>query len=299
VPSPFFMPSRAISPIRVSYSENRQAWGCLICSKHGIVMLAIVWARGEIVAEKEGQKNIKLVIAYDGTGYFGWQRQPNQPTIQGTIEEKIGLMVGTPVALIGSGRTDAGVHAFNQVANFRVSTALTPPVFLKGLNSLLPESIIIKQAEYVPLDFHARYDAKSKTYEYRIYNGELPSPFLRHYAWHISRSLDVTPMKECLEIITGTHDFSTFCSGGDGQTNAVRTMIQAALSIREGDLLLFEFEANGFLRHMVRNIMGTIAKAGLGETSVEAFHEILDSKDRQKAEAKAPPGGLYLKDVRY
>ncbi len=252
-----------------------------------------------MVGEEQGQKNIKLVIAYDGTGYLGWQRQPDQPTIQRTIEEKIGLMVGTPVTLIGSGRTDAGVHALNQVANFRASTALTPPVFFKGLNSLLPESIIIKQAEYVPLDFHARYDAKSKVYEYRIYNGELRSPFLRHYAWHISRSLDITAMKECLEIITGTHDFSAFRSAGDGEPNAVRTMTQAALSIREGNLLAVEFEANGFLRHMVRNIMGTIAKAGRGEMSVEGFHEILESKDRQKAEAKAPPGGLYLKDVRY
>lgn len=251
------------------------------------------------MGEREGQKNIKLVIAYDGTGYFGWQRQPDQPTIQGTIEEKIGRMVGRPVTLIGSGRTDAGVHAFNQVANFRVSTSLTPPVFLKGLNSLLPESIIIKQAEYAPLDFHARYDAKSKVYEYRIYNENLRSPFLRHYAWHIARSLDIMPMKECLEIITGAHDFSAFCSAGDGETNAVRTMIRAALSIREENLLVFEFEANGFLRHMVRNIMGTIAKAGIGEISVEGFHEILESKDRRQAEAKAPPGGLYLKEVRY
>ncbi len=251
------------------------------------------------MAEKQAQKNIKLVIAYDGTGYFGWQRQLDQPTIQGTIEEKIGLMVGAPVTLIGSGRTDAGVHAVNQVANFRVSTSLTPPVFFKGLNSLLPENIIIKKAEYAPIDFHARYDAKSKVYEYRIYNEELRSPFLRHYAWHISRSLDTKPMRECLEIITGTHDFSAFCSAGDGQTNAVRTMIRAALSVREDNLLVFDFEANGFLRHMVRTIMGTIAKAGLGEMSVERVHEILESKDRQQAEAKAPPGGLYLTDVLY
>jgi len=252
-----------------------------------------------MMGEKAGEKNIKLTIAYDGTGYFGWQRQPDQPTIQGTIEEKIGLMVGAPVTLIGSGRTDAGVHAFNQVANFRASTSLTPPVFFKGLNSLLPESISIKQAEYAPIDFHARYDAKSKVYEYRIYNENLGFPFLRHYAWHISRSLDTKPMRECLEIITGTHDFSAFCSAGDGQSNAVRTMLRAALSTREGNLLVCDFEANGFLRHMVRNIMGAIAKAGLREISVEEFQGILASRDRQQAEAKAPPGGLYLTDVRY
>ncbi|RLB30404.1 MAG: tRNA pseudouridine(38-40) synthase TruA [Deltaproteobacteria bacterium] len=252
-----------------------------------------------MVDERQGEKNIKLVIAYDGTGYFGWQRQLDQPTIQGTIEEKIGLMVGAPVTLIGSGRTDAGVHAVNQVANFRVATTLTPPVFLKGLNSLLPESIAIKKAEYAPIDFHARYDAKSKVYEYRIYNEKLRSPFLRQYAWHIARSLDTKPMMECLEIITGTHDFSAFCSAGDGQINAVRTMIRAALSVREDNLLVFDFESTGFLRHMVRTIMGTIAKAGLGEISVDRVQEILESKDRQQAEAKAPPGGLYLIDVRY
>jgi len=251
------------------------------------------------VGEKEGEQNIKLVIAYDGTGYFGWQRQLDQPTIQGTIEEKIGRMVGTPVTLIGSGRTDAGVHALNQVANFRISTTLTPTIFFRGLNSLLPESIIIKQAEYALPEFHARYDAKSKVYEYRIYNESLRSPFLRHYAWHIARPLDSKAMKECLDIITGTHDFSAFCSAGDGQTNPIRTIIRAALSMQEKNFLVFEFEANGFLRHMVRNIMGTIAKTGAGEMSVKEFHEILMSKDRQQAGAKAPPGGLYLKDVRY
>jgi len=251
------------------------------------------------VGEKEGEQNIKLVIAYDGTGYFGWQRQLDQPTIQGTIEEKIGRMVGTPVTLIGSGRTDAGVHALNQVANFRISTTLTPTIFFRGLNSLLPESIIIKQAEYALPEFHARYDAKSKVYEYRIYNESLRSPFLRHYAWHIARPLDSKAMKECLDIITGTHDFSAFCSAGDGQTNPIRTIIRAALSMQEKNFFVFEFEANGFLRHMVRNIMGTIAKTGAGEMSVKEFHEILMSKDRQQAGAKAPPGGLYLKDVRY
>ena len=245
------------------------------------------------------EKNIKLVIAYDGTGYFGWQRQINRPTIQGTIEEKIETMVGKHVSLIASGRTDAGVHALHQVANFRVSSAITPDVFLKALNSLLPDSIIIKEAEYVPLDFHARYNAKSKVYEYRIYNEKLQSPFLRNYAWHISRLLDLKAMEECLEIIKGAHDFSSFSSTGDAKIDPVRTIIQAKLRIQKDNLLRFNFEANGFLRHMVRNIMGTIVKAGLGEISVDRFCEILESRDRQKVGAKAPPGGLYLKNVRY
>lgn len=245
------------------------------------------------------EKNIKLVIAYDGTGYFGWQRQINRPTIQGTIEEKIEIMIGKHVSLIASGRTDAGVHALHQVANFRVSSAITPDVFLKSLNSLLPDSIIIKEAEYVPLDFHARYNAKSKVYEYRIYNKKLQSPFLRNYAWHISRLLDLKAMEECLEIIKGAHDFSSFSSTGDAKIDPVRTIIQAKLRIQKDNLLRFNFEANGFLRHMVRNIMGAIVKVGLGEISVDSFCEILKSRDRQKVGVKAPPGGLYLKDVRY
>jgi tRNA pseudouridine38-40 synthase len=245
------------------------------------------------------EKNIKLVISYDGTSYFGWQRQPDKPTIQGTIEEKIRLMVGKSVSLAASGRTDAGAHALHQVANFRVSTTITPPVFLKGLNALLPDSIIIKEAGYVPLDFHARYHAKSKVYEYRINNQALPSPFLRHYAWHISRLLDVQIMQECLEIIKGTHDFSSFCSAGDAKIDPVRTMIQAKLEVLKGDLLSFNLEANGFLRHMVRNIMGAIVKVGLGDISIARFIEVVESKDRQHLGAKAPPGGLYLKDVKY
>jgi tRNA pseudouridine38-40 synthase len=251
------------------------------------------------VVNSGGEKNIRLIITYEGTGYFGWQRQVNRPTIQGTIEEKIGIMVGKPVSIIGAGRTDAGVHALFQVANFRVFSTITPPVFLKALNSMLPDSIIIKGAEYVPLDFHARYDAKSKVYEYRIYNEKLSSPFLRNYVWHISRLLDLRAMEECLGIIKGAHDFSHFCSAGDGKIDPVRNMIQAGLKPQKDSLLIFNFEANGFLRHMVRNIMGTIVKVGLGEISTAHFAEILESKNRRHPMAKAPPGGLYLKDVRY
>jgi tRNA pseudouridine38-40 synthase len=252
-----------------------------------------------IVENNKEEKNIKLIIAYDGTGYFGWQRQIDQPTIQGAIEKKIKIMIGKPVSLIASGRTDTGVHALYQVANFKVFSTLTPCVFLKGLNSLLPDSIIIKQAEDVSLDFHARYDAKSKVYEYRIHNEKLQSPFLRHYAWHISRSLDLKAMEECLEIIKGIHDFSSFYSAGDGKINPVRNMIQTEFNLQDSNLLSFNFEANGFLRHMVRNIMGTIVQVGLGEIDIARFIEILASKDRQKAGVMAPPGGLYLKDVRY
>ena len=253
----------------------------------------------DVVENNLEQKNIKLIIAYDGTTFFGWQRQKDKPTIQGTIEGKIATIVGEPVSLIGAGRTDAGVHALHQVANFRVSSRLTPPIFFKALNALLPASIIIQEAEYVPFDFHARYDAKSKVYEYRILKQNLRSPFVRHYAWHISRSLDVSVMKECLQIIQGAHDFSSFCSSGDGKINPVRTVIEAKLEIQKGDLLTFVFEANGFLRYMVRCLIGAIVRVGLGRLSVNEFARILESRDLQHPRAKAPPEGLYLKDVKY
>ena len=245
------------------------------------------------------QKNIKLIIAYDGTGYFGWQRQKDKPTIQGAIEQKIETIAGNSVSLIGAGRTDAGVHALHQVANFKISSHLTPFVFFKALNALLPDSITIKEAEQVPLGFHARYDVKSKVYEYRVYNDKLPSPFLRQYAWHIPRTLDLPAMEECLSTIQGSHDFCAFCAKGDGISNTVRTMIGASLEIQSGSLFAFHLKANGFLRYMARNLVGTIVKVGLERLDKREFAELLNSGVRKHPVLKAPPGGLYLKDVRY
>lgn len=249
--------------------------------------------------EGKTEKNIRLTIAYDGTGFYGWQRQPDKKTIQGVIEEKIGIMVGGAVSLIGSGRTDAGVHALNQIANFKVFSNITPYSFFMGLNSLLPDSILIKEARYMPATFHSRYDAKSKVYEYRIYTDRLKSPFLRHYAWHVSRPLDLESMGKCMEIIRGTHDFSVFCSDGDNKNDNVRTMVHAEIITHQPPWLYFVFEADGFLRHMVRNIMGAIIMAGLSELDVDYFKDILESTYRKKATIKAPPGGLYLMEVKY
>jgi len=251
------------------------------------------------VENSNEQKNIKLIIAYDGTGYFGWQRQKDKATIQGAIEQKIETIAGNSVSLIGAGRTDAGVHALHQVANFRVSSHLTPFVFFKALNALLPASISIKEAEQVPLEFHARYDAKSKVYEYRVYNDKLPSPFLRQYAWHIPWTLDVPAMEECLSAIQGAHDFCAFCAKGDGTSNTVRTMIGASLEIQSSGILAFHLEANGFLRYMARNLVGTIVKVGLNKLGKSGFAELLNPGVRKHPVLKAPPGGLYLKDVRY
>ncbi|MBW1852570.1 MAG: tRNA pseudouridine(38-40) synthase TruA [Deltaproteobacteria bacterium] len=241
-----------------------------------------------------------MILTYDGSQYHGWQRQHNGITIQEVIEEKIETMVGVPVKLIASGRTDAGVHAINQVCNFKSRSSIDPEAIKRGLNSLLPDDIFVKVAEYVPADFHARYSANSKVYEYRILNREDPDVFLRHYLWHIRTPLNNDEMAKCLSTLKGAHDFSSFRSSGSGNTNPVRSISRAELHGPDAnDILRIVIEADGFLRHMVRNIVGTVVEAGLGKINVDRFREILESKDRQLAGIKAPAQGLFLVVVRY
>ena len=245
------------------------------------------------------EKNIKLVLEYDGSCYHGWQRQTSLPTIQEMLEEKIETMTGETVNLIASGRTDSGVHAFHQVANFKTHTHLAPSIVKKGLNALLPADILVKQAEYVSLDFNSRFSAKSKIYEYRILNREEPDTFLRFYTWHIAAALNLETMATCLSMLIGKHDFSAFKSSGSGNKDPIREMIRAEIRGPEDDLITFFFEANGFLRHMVRNILGTVVEVGRGKINVDDFMEIFLSKDRRKAGAKSPSQGLFLKLVKY
>jgi tRNA pseudouridine38-40 synthase len=247
----------------------------------------------------EKKKNIRLILEYDGSRYHGWQRQIDGPTIQGIIEEKIQMMTREPVRLIASGRTDAGVHALNQVCNFITKTRIDQSALQRGLNALLPDDILIKKAEYVPLDFHAMFSAKSKIYEYRILNRKEPDVFLRSYAWHLERGLDMEAMHKCISTLCGKHDFSSFRSSGSGNRNPVREMRRAELQGPAHGLLRFVFEANGFLRHMVRNIVGTVVEVGQGKMGFGEFSEIFQSKDRRKAGIKAPPQGLFLIKVLY
>ncbi|RJR18568.1 MAG: tRNA pseudouridine(38-40) synthase TruA [Desulfobacteraceae bacterium] len=245
------------------------------------------------------QKNIKLILAYDGANYEGWQYQPGRPTIQGTIEERLSKILGEPIRIIASGRTDAGVHALNQVANFKCSTRLETLSIMRGLNSLLPRDILVKSVECVSADFHARYSARSKVYEYRILNRQEPDIFLRAFQWHIRNPLDRSVMADCLEIIRGIHDFSSFRSSGSGNINPVRNLLAAEL-IEKGDgKLILRFEADGFLRHMVRNIVGTLVEAAQGKLMPERFGEILEGRDRTLAGPNAPPHGLFLVEVKY
>ncbi|MBN2061725.1 MAG: tRNA pseudouridine(38-40) synthase TruA [Deltaproteobacteria bacterium] len=247
----------------------------------------------------DGRRNIKLVLAYDGTNYHGWQRQSGEITIQELIEEKIKIITGESIRLSASGRTDSGVHALHQVCNFITKSGIDTLSLRRALNSLLPDDVHIKHAENVPLEFHSRYSSKSKVYEYRILNSKEPDIFIRNYCWHVTRELSIRDMKECLEQLVGKRDFSCFRSSGSSNLNPVREMIRAGLISGDRGALLIIFEADGFLRHMVRNIVGTIVEAGLGRISPHEFSEILSSKDRRRAGIKAPPHGLFLRMVKY
>jgi len=245
------------------------------------------------------QRNIKLVVAYEGTKYHGWQRQTGQTTIQAVLEREAQRIVGHRVKIIGAGRTDAGVHALGQVCNFLTDSSVPIEGLRKGLNALLPDDIYVVEASDVPLDFHARYSAKTKTYVYRILNRIEPDIFARRYLWHIPLALDVAVMSDCLAMVQGTHDFSCFRSSGSSNRNPVRTLFRAEVSQDAEHKLTFLFEADGFLRHMVRNIVGTVVGAGLGKIDKERFQHILASKDRTMAGKKAPPQGLFLVKVTY
>ena len=248
----------------------------------------------------ENLKNIKLVLQYDGKNYHGWQRQKNDVTIQSVLEEKIEKMTGKSVTLHASGRTDAGVHALHQVCNFESDTKIDPESLRNGLNSLLPTDIYIKESEYVDADFHSRYSARGKSYEYRIWNMKERNLFLRDYTWHIEQGLDSGKMKNCMSMLVGKHDFSSFKSTGSGNINPVREMFKAdILDSNAKGVVRFYFEAEGFLRHMVRNIVGTVVDAGLGKISSNEFEYVLNSRDRKKAGIKAPPQGLFLTMVYY
>jgi tRNA pseudouridine38-40 synthase len=247
----------------------------------------------------EGKKNIRMVVRYDGTRYHGWQRQREEPTIQGLLEDKIGIIIGDPVTLIGAGRTDAGVHALHQVCHFLTESTIDPPSLCRGLNSLLSSDIRIRSVEYAPLDFHARYSAKSKTYEYRILNCREPDPFLRFYTWHVPSPLELSEIERCLPILSGKHDFSSFMSSGSKTRDPVREMMRAELH-RSGDgLVVLVFEADGFLRHMVRNIVGTLVEVGKKRWDSEHFLRIFQAGDRCATGVKAPAQGLFLKMVSY
>lgn len=244
-------------------------------------------------------KNFRITIEYDGGNYAGWQCQKNQRTLQGEIESALGTMVGRPVRIAASGRTDAGVHALGQVASFRCDTRLSPEIFQKGLNSMLGDDIVIRDCREADDAFHARFDAVGKTYHYHILNRPLPSATRRRHVWYIRRTLDTEAMQIAADILTGEHDFSAFEGTGSPRAHSVRIVTRAKFARNDDGTIVFKISANGFLRFMVRNIVGTLVDVGHHKITPADFKEILESRDRGRAGATAPPQGLFLIKVRY
>jgi tRNA pseudouridine38-40 synthase len=250
-------------------------------------------------------RNLKLVLAYDGTDFCGWQVQPEAPSIQRTLASAIGRVTGENVLPQGSGRTDAGVHALGQVANFQTESVIPAANLVIALNDLLPASIRIVNADEVGPDFHARKSAKAKTYRYRIYRQAICPPFLARYVWHYPYPLDFGAMKMAAPMIEGEHDFSSFAAA-DPETNSregpqrdnVRTIFSSHWE-QDGDEFIYMVRGNGFLYHMVRNLVGTFILVGKGTLKPSDVTRILEAKDRSAAGATAPACGLYLVNVEY
>jgi tRNA pseudouridine38-40 synthase len=250
-------------------------------------------------------RNIKLTIAYDGSNYCGWQRQTNAITIQGEIEQRLQLISNHPVSLHGAGRTDAGVHAKGMVANFQTTNTIPCPALIKGLNSLLPHSIRIIEAEEASPDFHARFSAKAKTYSYSLFTGPVQSPLQRLYTLHFPFLPYPEKVFLCLEKIIGTHDFASFEASGSRDPEApstrgsVRTLHEATFTPIAPDTYRFQFTGDGFLRHMVRNMVGTLLEAGKGKRTLLEFEQALLAKERSAAGPTAPAHGLVLEKIVY
>ena len=269
--------------------------------------------------------SFKIVVAYDGTDYVGWQRQANGVSIQALIEDALRAIDGRAVAVAGAGRTDSGVHALGQVAAFTIERALSPDAVVRALNAHLPDAIRIMSADEVPPSFHPRFDAIAKTYRYRIWNGEVVSPFERRYAWHVTGALDVDAMSSAARLVEGEHDFAAFQASGSDVITTVREVVESrvlriadcgfqgihnpaihnpaihnpAIRNPQSAILAYEVTGPGFLRHMVRTIVGTLVEVGRGRQPVEWMAAVLASRDRAAAGPTAPAAGLFLIRVDY
>ena len=241
---------------------------------------------------------IKLILEYDGTAYAGWQRQPDQPTIQEAVETAIEGVTQQHVPVIGAGRTDAGVHALGQVASFRIDRVMTPREWTRALNAHLPDTIAVQSAALVPDTFHARYSAKGKLYEYRLMNRDARPALDRQYCWHIYKPLNDAAMNQAAMPLIGSHDFSSFQTQPTDNEDPI-CRIEHLTVFRHGNTLRLEVYADRFLKQMVRSIVGTLVEIGLGKRTPESLTTILHARDRSAAGKTAPPQGLFLMRVDY
>ncbi len=244
-------------------------------------------------------RNIKLVIEYDGKEFNGWQKQPNKLNIQGTIEQVIESITGEEVELNASGRTDAGVHAYGQVANFKTNSNIPIDKFAIAINSNLKKSIRIISAEEVDEKFHSRLSCKKKTYRYVINNSEISSAIYRNLETHIPQKLNIEKMKEAIRYFEGEHDFKAFKSSGTSSKSSVRTIYKAELVELPNRRIYIELTGNGFLYNMVRIISGTLVEVGLEKIEANEIRRIIELGDRNLAGKTLPPNGLYLLNVEY
>lgn len=254
-------------------------------------------------------KKIKLLLEYDGTNYQGWQIQKKGLTIQGVIEDRILKVTGRQSRVIGASRTDAGVHALGQMATFRTESQLDPDTISRALNALLPQDIRVLEASQVDDSFHPRNSALRKSYFYIIANQRISSAFLYKYSWLITQSLELSLMGEAAQILVGTHDFSAFRGTGSDIKDCIREIFSLNIerfwrldfmtAALNGEFIRIRIEANGFLRHMVRNIVGTLVEIGRGRILSESMLEILNSHNRRRAGPTAPSNGLFLERILY
>jgi len=243
----------------------------------------------------------KIVLAYDGTDFVGWQRQANGTSIQGVLEDALRDLDQRDVAVAGAGRTDAGVHALGQVAAFSLARALSADAVVRALNAHLPDAIRVQSAEEVASEFHPRFGARTKAYRYRIWNGDVISPFERRYAWHVSGALDVEAMAAAAGSLVGAHDFAAFQASGASTSTTERVVFSSLVSrlSNHEPLVLYEVTGGGFLRSMVRIIVGTLVEIGRGRRPAAWMDDVLASRDRALAGPTAPPEGLFLVGVEY
>lgn len=240
----------------------------------------------------------KLIIEYDGTNYYGWQYQINLPSIQAEIQDKLSKILNEPKKIQGAGRTDSGVHAIYQVAHFKYHKLLDLAMLKKGLNSLLPKDIRIKEIELADEKFNSRFSAKWKEYTYYLYNGEVCSPFIYKYVWHYPHKLDMEAMKAAAEKFIGIKDFSIFGTGALKREDTIRSIDFFEIE-KKGEMIIFKIRGRSFLRHMIRWIVGTVVEVGEGKRKVSEIDDLFKEKRYNLIKLKAPPSGLFLTYINY